>query len=288
MKGRHAAGKPRSDRCWGDPRRRTHRGRAKEGFAGILGMSARIVVLGLLALSPMAGDACAADVDPAAITLLVFERPPYYTRDPDGGFSGVVAERAKEALTRAGIPFSWREMEPNGHMRTVEADRGPVCAVGWFRTPDRQEFALFSRPLYQDQAQVVLTRIDGNAANAGTLRELMRMPDLRLGAKLGYSYGPYVDDLIVEMDPLRTTVSQDDAGLARMLIRGRFDYTIVAFEEAGAIIDSFGEAGKDLMALSLRDVPPGNTRHLACSRSVGEDTIKRIDAALAVMAQEGE
>ncbi|MBB4284495.1 substrate-binding periplasmic protein [Roseospira goensis] len=236
--------------------------------------------------APTPADASAGRVDP--ITLLVFNRPPYYEPVPAGGYTGLVAGRVARALEAAGVPFTWRLLPPNGHLRTVAADRGPVCAVGWFRTASRESLGLFTAPVYRDRPQVVLTRADNGAVlSHGTVRALLADPTLRLGTKLGYSYGPALDAAIAGADPPRTTVSQDDTGLVRMLLGRRFDYMIVAAEEGDAVIDAFGVAGGDLATVSLPDMPPGNSRHLLCSRSVGAGTIARINTALAALAEDG-
>jgi polar amino acid transport system substrate-binding protein len=226
---------------------------------------------------------------PAPITLLVFTRSPYYERLDSGGFGGRVAGPVARALEQAGIAFTWREMEPNGHLRTVEADREPVCAVGWFRTDSREHIGLFSDPVYRDRPQVVLTRADNTGVLRHTsLRGLFADSSLRLGSKLGYAHGPVIDGMIEDLGPPRSTSSQDDAGLVRMMLGGRFDYIITGADEAESLIDAFGEAGQDLLSVTFEDSPPGNTRHLLCSHSVGAARMTRINAALAASREAEE
>jgi len=241
-------------------------------------------------VSAMPAQALAQTGQPAdAVALLVFERPPYYKPDGHGGYEGLVASPTAQALKRAGIPYTWRPMQPNGHLRTVEANRERVCAVGWFRNEAREKYALFTAPVHQDAPLSVLARADNGAVLRHTsLQELIGDNALRLGVKLGYAFGAEIDAMIREKNPPRSTVSQDDIGLARMLLGNRFDYMLTGQGEADTIIGSFGDAGEDLVAITMADAPPGNTRHLACSASVGAATIERIDAALAEMARETE
>lgn len=252
------------------------------------GRSHRVVAcLTALALAVHAAPSTAADnadtrPAPPPVTLLVFERAPYYVRTDDGGFEGLVAGPVARAFAAAGVPYTWRTMQPNGHLRTVAADREPVCAVGWFRTETREHLGLFSDPISRDRPQVVLTRVDNSVVMEHTsLEGLLADSRARLGTKLGYSYGAVIDGMIESVRPPQSTVSQDDQGLVRMVLGRRFDYMITSFEEADALISRFGAAGQDLVALTFEDSPPGNTRHLVCSRSVGQGVMARINAALA-------
>ncbi|WP_299444508.1 transporter substrate-binding domain-containing protein [uncultured Rhodospira sp.] len=246
--------------------------------------AACLTVLALLlwvAPSTVADDA-ETPTAPPPVTLLVFERSPYYVRTDDGGFGGLVAGPVARAFEAAGVPYVWRAMQPNGHLRTVAADREPVCAVGWFRTETREHLGLFSDPISRDRPQVVLTRVDNSVVMEHTsLEGLLSDSRARLGTKLGYSYGAVIDGMIESVRPPQSTVSQDDQGLVRMVLGRRFDYMITSFEEADALISRFGAAGEDLVALTFEDSPPGNTRHLVCSRSVGRGVMARINAALA-------
>lgn len=245
---------------------------------GIAGM------LGLFGGVPGAG---AADPEPSPLTLLVFERHPYYSRADEGGFDGLVASRVVQALERAGIAYTWQLMQPNGHLRTVAADAGPVCAVGWFRSPPREEIGLFSDPVRRDGPTVVVIRSDNaRLLEHRTFSEIIEDPALRLGTRLGYSYGAALDDRIAAAQPPRVTASQDEQGLMRMLLGSRFDYMLMGRDEAEDMIHAFGQAGQDLIALELPDLPEGNTRHLLCSRSVGATTVERINAALAALPSE--
>jgi len=255
-----------------------------------IGLAAIWSLITALMVSAMPARALAQTDQPdEAVVLLVFERPPYYQPDGRGGYEGLVAGPTAQALKRAGVPYVWRQMQPNGHLRAVEANQERVCAVGWFRTDEREEYALFTAPVYQDAPLSVLARADNGAVLGHTsLRDLIGDNTLRLGTKLGYAFGAEVDAMIRDKNPPRSTVSQDDIGLVRMLLGRRFDYMLSGFDEANALIESFGEAGEDLVAITMADAPPGNTRHLACSASVGAATIEHINAALTEMARETE
>lgn len=223
----------------------------------------------------------------APLEILIFERPPYYERGGPDGFHGLVVDRAVQALKRAEIPFAWVDLQPNGHLRVIQEATHAVCALGWFKKPEREAFGRFSAPIYVDQPQVILARVDNaGVARHDTAASLFADPSLRLGMKLGYALGPTLDALIEENNTPRSTVSQEDSGLVRMLVGRRFDYMVSAYEEADLLIGSMGEAGKDLVAYTLSDLPQGNSRHLICSQATDPAVIDRFDAALAALSSE--
>ena len=116
--------------------------------------------------------------------------------------------------------------------------------------------------------------------NHPTLAALFADKNLKLGAKLGYSYGSFVDGLMASLSPRTVRTSQSSDGIVRMLLGRRFEYFISAPEEFDILSERLGIAGEDIISAKLSDVPPGNQRYLMCSKSVSDETIRRINAAL--------
>jgi polar amino acid transport system substrate-binding protein len=259
--------------CYGEPGVRI-----KDWFATIL---ASVVLMGVFVLDGATGNANAAQAAEKPLKVLVFERPPYYASTADSGYAGLVATPAKMAFDKAGIPFEWVPTQPNGHLRAIEANWGPLCALGWFKRADREAFGQFSDLIYTDQPSKVMTRTDNAAVQAhNTVRGLLADKSLRMGDKLGYSYGPYVDGLVAEFDPSRATVSLDETGMARVLLGGRFDYMIVSEVEAVTLMDAVASAAEDIVLLTMSDIPPGNDRYLICSKATDPALITRFNRAL--------
>lgn len=215
------------------------------------------------------------------IELLVFDRPPYYVVDIGGGLSGIVVDRVRQAFEKAGIGQKWRVVAANRHLKLVQGDGKPLCAVGWFRKPEREAMGKFTRPIYTDRPMVALMRADNGPALAHkALGELLADSTLKLGRKLGFSYGGVVDGLITEKAPPMVTSAQENTGLLRMLLGRRFDYMFIGAEEAEALLERFGVAQDDIAFVTLGGMPEGNDRHLICSRSVPDAVIDAVNAAI--------
>ncbi|WP_413203945.1 substrate-binding periplasmic protein [Rhodospirillum sp. A1_3_36] len=240
-----------------------------------------VFVLSVVVLGSVAGNAGPARAAEKPLKVLVFERPPYYESRADGGYIGLVATPAKMAFDKAGIFFEWVQTQPNGHLRAIEANRGPLCALGWFKRADREVFGQFSDVIYTDKPSRIMTRADNVAVQFHkTAQGMLADKSLRMGGKLGYSYGSYLDGLVAGLDPPRVTVSQDETGMARMLLGGRFDYMIVSEVEAMVLMDSLAAAAEDIVLLTMSDIPPGNDRHLICSKATDPGLIARFNQAL--------
>lgn len=219
------------------------------------------------------------------LTVLYEDRPPYYITNTDGSVGGVVLAPVSAALDAASIEADWVVRSFKRQIEEIKRDANPVCSPGWFKKPEREAFAKFSRPVYRDQPQVVVARSD-NARRIShpTLDLLLADSSLRIGVKLGYSYGAYIDGLLAKHHPLTVETSQDIGGMTRMLLGRRFDYLVAAPEEYASLAERLGIAGGDIVSLRMRDVPPGNKRYLMCSRRVDDGILARFNAALSTVA----
>lgn len=195
-----------------------------------------------------------------------------------GQVSGLVADRAAQALQRAGIAFQWIRTPSQRQLALIQADPGGLdCGVGWFRSDERAARGRFSAPLYRDRPLAALARDPVWRAPQASAAALLADPGLRLLVKEGYSYGPRLDAQIAAAPrpPLRTSV--EPLQMARMLASGRADWMPVAPEEAEVLRQD------GLRLLPLTDQPEGQTRHLYCNRAVPLAWMERIDRALAAL-----
>jgi len=126
------------------------------------------------------------------VTLHYYERPPFMLRQAHGGVSGLTADRTRHAFARAGIPIRWALTPAKRQLALLRANSGHDCAVGWFRTPQRQAYALFSRAIYQDRGVVLIARRQWLPPAGSTLEQLLANEHLHLLYKDGLTYGSYV------------------------------------------------------------------------------------------------
>jgi uncharacterized protein (TIGR02285 family) len=214
------------------------------------------------------------------LQILYSVRPPYYIVEENGNFSGLVSGPVFETLKQAGIKSDWKVLSPKRQLEAIRQDLGPACSPGWFKKPEREEFAKFSVPVYRDRPQILVMRpADHRNLKHEKITALLADPKYRLGVKLGYSYGGFFDGLIKDLKPKTISTSQDLSGMAKMLQGKRFDYFITTPEEFQVLFSTDQRSRSDVVAAEFNDIPPGNHRYLMCSKSVPDNVLETFNRA---------
>jgi len=222
--------------------------------------------------------------DPARadhLTVLYFDRPPYYLT-LGGRPGGFLVDLTSRILIDAGVPHEFQEMPPKRILEALRSPKGSFCSIGWFKTLERERFAVFSHPIYQDRPFVAVFLKHGRVRPPAvdSLKALCSRADLVLGVNAAFSYGQAVDAILdkAASPPLNVNVSQEQ--LMRMLAAQRFDYMLANPEEIGALTALAGLKEADLEVVRLDDVPRGNLRYLMFSKDTPAETIRRVNAAI--------
>lgn len=214
------------------------------------------------------------------IILAYYERPPYYTTGSDHVLSGLVGEIGLTVFRRSRLPYSLQIMPPKRQLKNVETNHERLCALGWFKTPDREEFAIFSRPIYQDLPTAVVTRAGITISPAApTLAELLQRTDLTLLTQSGYSYGAHVDEALRRYRPATVNTTGNATQMLKMIDSGKADYFIVAAEEADEAL-GISSNPNNFHLLLPRDMPEGNLRYFMCSKQVTPEEMGLLNAAI--------
>lgn len=214
------------------------------------------------------------------ITLHYHERPPYYVTGPLGVY-GLCADPAKRAFKNADIQFQWEKTPARRQLDILKGNNSKDCLLGWFRNPEREQFAKFSIPIYQDKPSIALALADNPRLHFNdSLEVIFRNPELVLLRKNGYSYGEFIDARINELNPRQLMTTAENIGMLKMIHSGRADYFFISEEEAMELISSSGLLQTDFALLRFANIPKGNNRYLLFSQRVEDRVIERINKAL--------
>lgn len=207
------------------------------------------------------------------------ERPPYMMAQPDGAPAGLTGAPAAAAFRQAQIPVQWHKVPTNRQLLMVKDQGSLNCAVGWFATPERQQYAKFTRPIYRDRSWVVLTNAAFAARGIGSLAELARHRDARVLIKENYSYGG-LEDFLKQWQPVTGVSTASTVKMVRSVSRGLVDLMFVSEDEGDYIIRQMSERAPNLRLLQFKDMPRGLERHIMCGKNVPDEVIARLNKAI--------
>jgi len=213
------------------------------------------------------------------LSLLVFDRPPYYQLQhgqPSGGF---LLTTALAVFAQAGIPVAVREMPPGRVVAMLKDSPSRACAVGWYKTSEREAFARFSEPLYRNQPTVVAVRatVPVPETRSPFLADLLAT-GWHWGLREGFSYGAEYDRLLAAYPTAKRFA--DTAHMVELLAKGRLDAMLVEPEELAWVLAAKPALRKDIRVVRLADASLGGRRHIMCGLGVSPGEMARLDAAI--------
>lgn len=235
----------------------------------------------MILLGPLVPERAAYGGEPYHLAVEYLEFPPYYFTNGAMQPDGFLLKLADAAFQEAGVLPEYESLSAKQILSHMHSDR-PVCSIGWFKTPERETFARFSRKIYQNRpVEVVYLERNGPLFDKHeTLASLVRDRSLSMGKAKSYSQGKVVDEIIAKGDPPITVVNGSYADLFRLLAAGEFSYFIVASEYIDYQIRRNHLNAALFAHKKMADIPEGNIRYLMYSRGVPKSVIRRIDEAL--------
>lgn len=241
------------------------------------------VLFFILLLMALPVRAYGAGGEAASLSLKVYylEFPPYYYTTPDFKVSGFLFKMADEAFRRAGIEAEYESASAKRILQDLRFPR-PAASIGWFKTPEREQFAKYSVGIYQNKPLHILYLVKNGQAFEGkdTLAAVMADKSLVFGVDHGYSFGPGVDAMLKKGMPTTRECVGGFPQLVRMLAADQFSYLLVAPEEIDILIGKNYLDRAQFRHKGLSDIPAGNVRHIIFSREVPDEVIVRVNEAI--------
>jgi len=234
---------------------------------------------GLLLSLTLALPVAAAAATPPPVLIAYRDKAPY-TYTENGQAVGQLNDKTRTIFERAGLAVRFEEMPSKRIALELKSNNVALCSPGWYKLPEREVFASFSRPLQRDRPQVVLASLNSAIkvrAHAG-LQALLNDRAMQLVVIDEISYGPDIDLMIrrAPRQPLRVTATAEQ--IARMVAAQRADYMLVDQDD----LDHFKKEGstRGLVDIRFADTPAGLYRYLWCSKKVDRAMMERINTAI--------
>ncbi|MES3020313.1 MAG: transporter substrate-binding domain-containing protein [Pseudomonadota bacterium] len=253
--------------------------------------SALAATLAAALAGPAAVSAAAPATAPAAaapLTVAWRDKAPYHYVE-NGVDQGFLLARAKAVFAGAGLETQF-VMEPAKRIWANLGNGTPnYCSIGWYRLPERERVARFSKPFHTDQPHTILAAPDAAARVRAhpSLRALLADAGLTLGVVDGVSYGAQLDALIAASANRIDRRTVTPTRMMQMLAAGRISFMFIDRADLAHLTGreaSLGSAARHDFA----DMPAGLTRHLVCSRDVAPALMARIDKAIDKLRAEAE
>lgn len=221
-----------------------------------------------------------AQPSPEVIYLHYNERPPYLVTTQNG-VEGLVGGRTSAVFEKSNLPFVWVQTPSKRQIYILQQNTGRNCLPGWFKTADRETFAKYTVPIYQDEPQIALTRARNDEIPATTtVDEIFKRSELTLLVKDGYSYGSFLDQKMAELDPARIETTVENSGMLKMIYAGHADYFFIAPEEAEGVITASGYELQDFKEIHFTDITEGENRYILCDFQIDDATIDLLNEAI--------
>ncbi len=214
------------------------------------------------------------------LKLMVVHRPPYLVVEAHGGFSGIAIAPVVLAMKKAGIDYEMVQIPALRQLDALKNGKDRVCSVGWYKTPEREQFASFSAPISKDAPWVGVTRANFAVAPHATVDSLLSNSNVSVLVKAGYVHGDFLDKKIASMQSKRVSTTGDMPQLMQMLALGRADITFMPLEEVQYYIQTGLVKGAEVNVVHFSEMPAGYTRYLMCSKAVNPQVINDFNAAL--------
>lgn len=241
----------------------------------------RLIMVGLMLGVGLIGSV---RIYAAPLLLTYIEKPPLYFTDHQGLPTGILLDQVRQAF--ADQPFTLEARSPRRALAEIRTNKTPVCSIGWYKTPDRQAFAVFSAPLYREPPMVVLVRAEQRHAlvNKASLTELLADRQVRMGVVAGFSYGAALDQ---RLQPLaeRIDAAPDESSNLRKLVARRIDAILVNDKELEYYLKQAKIRTGDVIALRFPDMPQGEERFLMCGQKMPAESLQKFNAALRLVSE---
>jgi polar amino acid transport system substrate-binding protein len=235
------------------------------------------VVFGLMALSVSPRVLAAGQ---PKLSVMMYEQTPLLVHDA-GVAKGHIGDRAQRILQDTGFDFTVGSYPPIRILSTLKQDSGPDCTFAFFKTGEREAFARYSLPFFQDLPQGIMVRKSNLAKFEGhkTFIDVLKDQNIYMGHMKDVSLGPVADALVLE-HKTKIAYGNDLERIFDMLQHDRFDCILTDAIKGNAALEKFSLNTNDYTVLTFDDSPKGSKRYFLCAKNLGEGVMAKINTSI--------
>ena len=234
-------------------------------------------------------------VESEKIILHYIERPPYFILEEGTNKlnDGIIYNLAVKILTTAKIQYEFNNVPFIRSIIEIKENKIKICSPSALKNKEREEFAYFSKPIFQDKKTVIIIRKNDDRFKKYSITdEILKDSNFIILLRIGFSYGVYLDNKVLkyknivlsELHPNKQKgtlfSSENNNSMLNDILEKKADYMFMGRNEAEYLIGKKSEFKKLLTIKQLRDQPEGEKRYFMCSKSVGIDKMNKINKAI--------
>jgi len=228
---------------------------------------------------PFAGSAAP---DDHTVTLAYNNYPPYKMKISEHRAGGLAVVPLEEAFTKAGVPFVWQEMPHGRQIAMIKYNTSRICAVGLYKTQERETFGKFTDPIYRAPPFMIVTNEEGgNAESRPSFNELFANKINGVVLVLSKSYGNALD-VMIKGSNATVSYADNDLMIVNMLEHNHGQYTLFENDKIGYFKKTGVWDDSKLFAYNPKDAPSGELWYAICSKKVEDSVLKKINKFLTV------
>jgi len=207
------------------------------------------------------------------------QRPPYMWRTDSGVIEGLLVHRTEDIFKSAGIAMVWDITSVNRAWFELSNPTEMTCTIGWFKSPEREKIAKFTKEIYPGQQYVLLARKQISFNKNITLENILSMNGIRVLIKNKYSYGMKINSALKKISPTLIASDAENQQMVKLLIANRADFMFSSKEEAQYLLEN-SDNKESLQIFIPQHMPIGEKRYIACNKLVTDKLMDRLNSAI--------
>lgn len=215
------------------------------------------------------------------LRVYYIEYPPYYFTSEKGEPDGFLLKKMVAIFEKIGIKCSYVSMPSKRILEDIK--RGEmVASVGWFKTPERESYANFSKVIFANKPSVIIAGKEKSIelSQLKTLKNIMSSDKFVAGGISGHSEGEYIDKLFSEYPGNVQLFTAEQSRLVKLVRHNRIDFMIAPPEEVPHLIGSSDENIENFAIVEVEDIPKGNDRYMIFSKAIDDSIVEKFNNEL--------
>lgn len=193
---------------------------------------------------------------------------------------GILVELTKKTLDQSGVSYRFEELPALRTIAYLKKAKPNFAALGLNKTPEREKFVIFSKPIFRSSSAEIIVRASDLARFKpyGNLAAIIDSGKFTFGGKDGNAY---------PIDPELKRLGQNDLRfqvesplLPKLLMAGRFDFMVIYPDELEFALSESGIKPSAIEILHYPDMPEGQLRYLLFSTTTSPEVIHKINNAI--------